>query len=342
MLAAVRPPPFRRGRPACRRGGARLGRPPGLHGRRAADAAVRGRVIVCGAALLSSGLPWPRQRVTVNLAPGGLRKTGAGLELPIAVGVLVASEALPTRRSWTAPGSSVSWGSTVAAGRPRRGVAGGCHGRDRSGGPGRTSAGEASWWRRRRVRSGVDRGRHGRRLARCGAVAIGVATRPTAPRRGPNWPTCGARWSVAPRPRDRRRRRAPPPPGGSAGVGQDDARHPTAGDPAHRSTATRSLEVLRIHSAAGVRWPAGGPDPTAAACAPHGATSGPGRRGHGGLRPRRNLAGPRRGAVPRRARRVPRHRPRRAAPASGGARHAGPPGAIQRPICPLASCWWRP
>ncbi len=47
------------------------------------------------AALLSSGLTWPLQRVTVNLAPSGVRKGGAGLDLPIAVGVLVASGAVP-------------------------------------------------------------------------------------------------------------------------------------------------------------------------------------------------------------------------------------------------------
>ncbi len=43
------------------------------------------------AALLSSALPWPLRRVTVNLAPSGVRKTGAGLDLPIAVGLLVAT-----------------------------------------------------------------------------------------------------------------------------------------------------------------------------------------------------------------------------------------------------------
>ena len=43
------------------------------------------------AALLSSGLTWPLKRVTVNLAPSSVRKGGAGLDLPIAVGLLVAS-----------------------------------------------------------------------------------------------------------------------------------------------------------------------------------------------------------------------------------------------------------
>jgi len=47
------------------------------------------------AALLSSGLTWPNARVTVNLAPPGLRKVGAGLDLAIAVGLLTASEQLP-------------------------------------------------------------------------------------------------------------------------------------------------------------------------------------------------------------------------------------------------------
>jgi magnesium chelatase family protein len=42
------------------------------------------------AALLSSRLRWPQQRVTVNLAPSGVRKTGAGLDVAIAVGLLVA------------------------------------------------------------------------------------------------------------------------------------------------------------------------------------------------------------------------------------------------------------
>ncbi|MEZ5237153.1 MAG: YifB family Mg chelatase-like AAA ATPase [Acidimicrobiales bacterium] len=46
------------------------------------------------AAVLSSGLGWPQQRITVNLAPSGLPKAGAGLDLAMAVGVLVASGAL--------------------------------------------------------------------------------------------------------------------------------------------------------------------------------------------------------------------------------------------------------
>src|ERR1700728_2799405 len=55
------------------------------------DAAVRESRDRVRAALLSSGLPWPLRRVTVNLAPSGMREGGAGLELPIAIGVLVAA-----------------------------------------------------------------------------------------------------------------------------------------------------------------------------------------------------------------------------------------------------------
>jgi magnesium chelatase family protein len=55
------------------------------------DAAVRESRDRVRAALLSSDLSWPLRRVTVNLAPSGVRKSGAGLDLPIAIGLLVAS-----------------------------------------------------------------------------------------------------------------------------------------------------------------------------------------------------------------------------------------------------------
>jgi magnesium chelatase family protein len=55
------------------------------------DAACREARDRVRAALLSSGLPWPMRRVTVNLAPSGVRKTGAGFDLPIAIGLLVAT-----------------------------------------------------------------------------------------------------------------------------------------------------------------------------------------------------------------------------------------------------------
>jgi magnesium chelatase family protein len=55
------------------------------------DAAVREARDRVRAAILSSGLQWPLRRVTVNLAPSGMRKGGSGLDLPMAIGVLVAS-----------------------------------------------------------------------------------------------------------------------------------------------------------------------------------------------------------------------------------------------------------
>lgn len=43
------------------------------------------------AAILSSGLDWPMRRITVNLAPSDVPKSGAGLDLAVAIGMLVAS-----------------------------------------------------------------------------------------------------------------------------------------------------------------------------------------------------------------------------------------------------------
>ncbi len=42
------------------------------------------------AAVLSSGLTWCKRRITVNLAPSDLRKVGTGLDVAIAIGILVA------------------------------------------------------------------------------------------------------------------------------------------------------------------------------------------------------------------------------------------------------------
>jgi magnesium chelatase family protein len=47
------------------------------------------------AALLSSGRSWPLKRMTVNLAPSGIRKEGAGLDLAIAIALLVACGEVP-------------------------------------------------------------------------------------------------------------------------------------------------------------------------------------------------------------------------------------------------------
>lgn len=59
------------------------------------DTAVRESRDRVRAACLSSGLEWPLKKVTINLAPSGVRKSGAGLDLAVAVALLEASDQLP-------------------------------------------------------------------------------------------------------------------------------------------------------------------------------------------------------------------------------------------------------
>jgi magnesium chelatase family protein len=62
------------------------------------EAAVRESAARVRAAIAGTGLPFPKRRVTVNLAPAEMRKSGAGLDLPIAVGILAASGTLEASR----------------------------------------------------------------------------------------------------------------------------------------------------------------------------------------------------------------------------------------------------
>jgi len=55
------------------------------------EAAVRESGARVRAAIAATGLRFPDRRITVNLAPASLRKSGAGLDLPIAVGILAAA-----------------------------------------------------------------------------------------------------------------------------------------------------------------------------------------------------------------------------------------------------------
>lgn len=48
--------------------------------------------------IASAERQWPRNRITVNLAPAGLRKEGSGFDLPIALAILAASSQLPADR----------------------------------------------------------------------------------------------------------------------------------------------------------------------------------------------------------------------------------------------------
>lgn len=43
-------------------------------------------------AILNSGYEWPRSRITINLTPADFKKDGSGLDLPIAISVLISSE----------------------------------------------------------------------------------------------------------------------------------------------------------------------------------------------------------------------------------------------------------
>lgn len=58
------------------------------------EAAVRESASRVRAAIATIGEKFPDRRITVNLAPASLRKSGAGLDLPIAVGILAASGAI--------------------------------------------------------------------------------------------------------------------------------------------------------------------------------------------------------------------------------------------------------
>jgi len=58
------------------------------------DGAVRESRERVMAAIRNAGFQWPRRRVTVNLAPADIKKEGSAFDLPIAVGILIASEQL--------------------------------------------------------------------------------------------------------------------------------------------------------------------------------------------------------------------------------------------------------
>jgi magnesium chelatase family protein len=59
------------------------------------DAAVQESKERVRSAVRNSGLFFPAIRITINLAPADLRKEGPAYDLPIAVGLLIATEQLP-------------------------------------------------------------------------------------------------------------------------------------------------------------------------------------------------------------------------------------------------------
>ncbi len=62
------------------------------------EAAVRESVARVRAAIVSAGRAFPDRRVTVNLAPASLRKSGAGLDLPVAIAILAAAAGVSPER----------------------------------------------------------------------------------------------------------------------------------------------------------------------------------------------------------------------------------------------------
>jgi magnesium chelatase family protein len=59
------------------------------------DASVRESKERVRAAIKNAGFEYPQKRITINLAPADLKKDSSGLDLPIAIGILCASEQLP-------------------------------------------------------------------------------------------------------------------------------------------------------------------------------------------------------------------------------------------------------
>jgi magnesium chelatase family protein len=67
------------------------------------------------AATASSGMPWPQRRITVNLSPASLPKSGAATDLAIAIAVLAAAAQIDAH----APGAAVHLGELGLDGRVR-------------------------------------------------------------------------------------------------------------------------------------------------------------------------------------------------------------------------------
>jgi magnesium chelatase family protein len=60
-----------------------------------ADSAVKESIQRIESAIKNNGFYMPRTKIIVNLAPAGIRKYGSAFDLPIAIGILAASEQIP-------------------------------------------------------------------------------------------------------------------------------------------------------------------------------------------------------------------------------------------------------
>ena len=60
-----------------------------------ADTAVKESMQRIDSAIKANGYEMPRTKLVVNLAPADIKKSGTAFDLPIAMGILAASEQLP-------------------------------------------------------------------------------------------------------------------------------------------------------------------------------------------------------------------------------------------------------
>ena len=59
------------------------------------DSAIKESIQRVESAIKSNGYYMPRTKLVVNLAPANIRKSGSAFDLPIALGILAATEQLP-------------------------------------------------------------------------------------------------------------------------------------------------------------------------------------------------------------------------------------------------------
>ena len=317
---------------------------PGYHMVGMPDTACRESRDRVRAAIISAGFGWPNRCITVNLAPTSQRKSGAGLDLAIAIGVLVASEQL-SGDAVAGTRSSASSASTA-----RSGV---CPASHRWSTPSTTSP----WWSRAgnvveaqiAARGPVLRGAD---LATAVACLSGIADRGTRSIRSTvaaELPPLPDLSDVRGQPVARRALEIAAAGGhhlllvGSPGQRQDDAgAAPRRPAPAARPGPGAGDDdgALGGRAAPATRRARA---PTAVpGAAPHHLGHRTRRRRLAPAAARRGIAGQQRSAVHGRARRVRQGGARGTSRAARGGRHPRRPGGDSRRRCRPASCSSRP